>query len=116
MEDQAVFMKEKFGSSVVAVAEGRLPSARVGTWQGVAAENQLFHDRSYDLEVIDAAGAFSAFAGGFLYGYLTEGADIGLRYGNAAAALSHSVPGNLLWITKEEISAQFSGTAAKLRR
>ncbi len=116
LEDQAVFLKEKFGSSVVAVAEGRLPSARVGTWQGVAAENQLFHDRSYDLEVIDAAGAFSAFAGGFLYGYLTEGAGIGLRYGNAAAALSHSVPGNLLWITKEEISAQFSGTAAKLQR
>jgi len=116
LKDQAAFLKEKFLGSVVAVGEGRLVSPRVGTWQGVAVEDQLFHDRPYDLEVIDAAGAFGAFAGGFLYGYLTEGAAIGLRYGNAAAALSHSVPGNLLWITEEEITAQFSGTGAKLQR
>jgi 2-dehydro-3-deoxygluconokinase len=116
LEGLSVVLKNRFRSSVAAVVEGSLPTPRAGVWQGIALEDTVYRDRSYDLEVIDSAGAFSAFAGGFLYGYLEEGVDAGLRYGNAAAALAHSVPGNLPWITAEEITSQFSGAGSKLQR
>ncbi|MBI4551293.1 MAG: sugar kinase [Candidatus Latescibacteria bacterium] len=109
-------LQARSGARVVALAAGRLRTPRSGTWTGVVAADTVYQDRPYDLEVIDASGTLSAFTAGFLYGYLTDGPEKGLRYGNAAAALTHSIPGNLTWVGEEEILGQLQGEGGKLQR
>lgn len=109
-------LKTRFGLTGIAVTDGLLPTPRTGEWQAVAVGDRVYRDRTYRIEVVDAAGALSAFTSGFLYGYLKEGVGQGLLCGNAAAALAHSIPGNLLWIGEEDIMAQIRGGGATLQR
>ncbi|MDP6054179.1 MAG: sugar kinase, partial [Candidatus Latescibacteria bacterium] len=68
------------------------------------------------MEVIDAGGTLSAFTAGFLYGKLTGTPEIALKYGNAAAALAHSIPGHISWLTKQDLQSQIEGEGTKLQR
>lgn len=56
-------------------------------------------------------GGGDAFSAGFLYGW-SQGWDLrtNLRWGNAAAALKYSIPGDLPWINREEISGVLNAT------
>lgn len=67
---------------------------------------------------MDRVGAGDFFTAGFLYGYLTGDVEKGLKYGNALAALKHSIPGDLSWSTLEEVEAllRAGGKAGRIRR
>lgn len=56
-------------------------------------------------------GGGDAFSAGFLYGWL-QGWDLrtNLRWGNAAAALKYSIPGDLPWIHRDEIAGVLAAT------
>ena len=57
------------------------------------------------IEVIDRLGGGDAFAGGFITGYLEDRANLlwGVQLGAAASALKHTMPGDFLCSTREEI-------------
>ncbi|CCW36351.1 sugar kinase, ribokinase [Chthonomonas calidirosea] len=55
--------------------------------------------------VVDRVGAGDAFDAGVIYGYLQQNISLGLEMGMAMAALKHTLPGDLLLCTFEEIEA-----------
>jgi 2-dehydro-3-deoxygluconokinase len=60
-----------------------------------------------EVEVVDRLGGGDAFAGGFIASYIADPDDIAraLALGSAAQALKHTMPGDFLCATREEIEA-----------
>ncbi len=77
---------------------------------------KVYEDQTYDVEIIDRVGAGDSFASGFLYGYITGDIQKGLCYGNAYAALLHSIPGDINWCTLQEIEALLKGGGTRISR
>jgi len=69
------------------------------------------------LSIVDRVGAGDAFAAGVLHGIL-GGRSLGpaLEFGLAAAALKHTIPGDINRVSEAEVSACVSGTPASLLR
>jgi 2-dehydro-3-deoxygluconokinase len=64
------------------------------------------------IEVVDRLGGGDAFAGGFIAGYVHDPDDLqrAIELGLAASALKHTMPGDFLAATKEEIEAAILAT------
>ncbi|MEM2355967.1 MAG: sugar kinase, partial [Candidatus Bathyarchaeia archaeon] len=65
---------------VVAITIRETPSVWRNTWTALAySEGKVFRAPVFDVEIVDRVGAGDAFAGGFLYGYLTKDVETGLQ-------------------------------------
>jgi len=87
-------------------------------WTAIAFQNgKIFRDRKYEVEIVDRLGAGDSFTAGFLYGWLIE-KDVqkGVQYGDAFAALKHTLPGDFNWNTKEEVEALLKGVGLRISR
>ncbi len=82
----------------------------------VYADGKVYEDKTYDVEIIDRVGAGDSFSSGFLYGYITGDVEKGLRYGNAYAALLHSIPGDINWCTLQEVENLLKGGGTRISR
>lgn len=97
---------EKFNFDVVVITLRENITVWRNNWTAIAyAGGKFYDDVTYELEIVDRVGGGDAFTGGFLYAYLTFNKDIKkcVQYGNASAALKHSIPGDLNWSTIEEV-------------
>lgn len=67
---------------------------------------RLYSAEPYDLEPVDRIGAGDAFDAGFIYRYLESG-DVqeALEWGVAMAAFAHTIPGDTMFVTRDEIKA-----------
>jgi 2-dehydro-3-deoxygluconokinase len=65
---------------------------------------------------VDRIGAGDAFTAGFLYAMLTGREKRALDYGLALAALKHSVPGDTLSTTPEEVERVLAREVRDIRR
>lgn len=65
------------------------------------------------IEVVDRLGGGDAFAGGFIAAYIEEPDNLtrALNLGLAASALKHTMPGDFLCATREEIEAAATSDA-----
>lgn len=67
----------------------------------------------YDIAyIVDRVGAGDAFAGGLLYALSTEGLDdsrTALSFAIAASCLAHSVPGDIPYVSRQEVEALMRG-------
>jgi len=109
----------EFSLDVVAITERETPSVWRNNWSAVAYcadANRVFQGPRYDIEVVDRVGSGDAFAGGFLYGYMTEDAEAGLRYGTAISALQQTHPGDLAWATRDEVRWVLEGRSLRISR
>ncbi len=105
-------LAERFGFKVVLITLRENITVWRNNWTAIAYQDgRIYEDRSYEIEVVDRVGSGDAFAGGFLYSYLTNSGDIemALKYGNATAALKHSSPGDVNWCTLEEVEGLIGG-------
>jgi 2-dehydro-3-deoxygluconokinase len=70
------------------------------------------------IEVVDRLGGGDAYAAGFLHGYLENPEQLSraIALGNAASALKHTMPGDFLSATHEEIEAVVAGGSDVLQR
>lgn len=108
---------ERFGVAVVAGTRRESPLvwrnrlAAVGYTKG-----QVYESAWYELEIVDRLGGGDALAAGLIHGLLDDDLKKGLDYGAALGALKHSIPGDLPWITKEEVEAAIQGQGLRIRR
>ena len=67
-------------------------------------------------QVVDRVGAGDAFNAGIIMGFLQGDLKTGLEYAVAMAALKHTIPGDLLLSTRQEIDAARARASTNIRR
>ncbi|MBA7702321.1 5-dehydro-2-deoxygluconokinase [subsurface metagenome] len=105
-------LAEKFNFEVVCITLREVMSVLRNHWTAIAYSGK----KIYDVEVVDRLGAGDSFSAGFLYGYITGDVEKGLKYGNACAALKHSIPGDINWSTLQEVENQIKGAGLRVSR
>lgn len=116
-EETAKKLAAGFGFKAVAITLRGDISVWKNTWTAIAfAGGKIYRDRTYEVEIVDRVGAGDSFSAGFLYGYLSGGIKKGLEYGNALAALKHSIPGDLNWSSLNEVKAVVEGAGLRIVR
>jgi 2-dehydro-3-deoxygluconokinase len=102
---------------VVAITLREAPSVLRNIWRSLAlADGKIYTGRTIDLELIDRMGSGDAYDAGFLYGYLTGNLNKAVAYGDALAAIKHSIPGDYTWVTPAELKAQVENVQTKIQR
>jgi 2-dehydro-3-deoxygluconokinase len=111
-------LAQTFKFKVVAITLREDLSVLRNNWTAIAYQDgKIYKDKKYEVEIVDRVGAGDSFTAGFLYGWIKEkDVEKGVRYGNAFAALKHTVPGDLNWCTMEEVEAQLKGTGLRISR
>ena len=66
-------------------------------------DRRWYYGKGYEPELVDRIGAGDAFDAGFIYGYLSNDIEKGIKYGEALSALKFSIPGDFVIVTKEEV-------------
>jgi len=108
---------EKFGFDAVLVTMRRSLSAQRASLTSLAfADNQIYKDRSYEVETIDPLGGGDACVAGFLTGYLEGDPQMGVRLGNAFSALQQTAPTDLPWVTRAEVESLILEGGSSMRR
>ncbi|HAF70553.1 MAG: Ribokinase-like domain-containing protein [Acetothermia bacterium 64_32] len=116
-ERVAELLAERFKLSAVAITIRETPSVWRNTWTAIAyADGKLYRGPKFEIEIVDRVGAGDSFAGGFLYGWLTEGPEAGVNWGVAISALAQTNPGDLCWATKEEAERILKGGGLRIVR
>jgi 2-dehydro-3-deoxygluconokinase len=117
-ETAAEKLAKTFKFKVVAITLREDLSVWRNNWTAIAYQDgKIFRDRKYEVEIVDRVGAGDSFTAGFLYGWIKEkDVEKGVRYGNAFAALKHTVPGDFNWNTLEEAEAQLKGAGSRISR
>jgi len=96
-EEMITELSERYNPEVTALTLGS---------EGAMAlkDGKIYRAEPYELEVVDRIGAGDAFDGGFVYEYLRSGdVERALNLGVAMAAFAHTVPGDIMFVTKDEI-------------
>ena len=117
-EAAAQKLAQTFEFKIVAITLREDLSVWRNNWTAVAYQDgKIFKDRKYEVEIVDRVGAGDSFTAGFLYGWLKE-KDVqrGVQYGNAFAALKHTIPGDFNWSSLEEVEAQLKGAGLRISR
>jgi 2-dehydro-3-deoxygluconokinase len=117
-EAAAEKLAQTFRFKIVAITLREDLSVWKNNWTAIAYEGgKIFRDRKYEVEIVDRVGAGDSFTAGFLYGWLQE-KDVqkGVQYGNAFAALKHTIPGDFNWSTREEVETQLKGGGLRISR
>jgi 2-dehydro-3-deoxygluconokinase len=107
-----------FKFKVVAITLREDLSVWRNRWTAIAYhDGKIIRDRKYEVEIVDRVGAGDSFTAGFLYGWMKDkDVEKGVRYGNASAALKHTVPGDFNWATLEEVETQLKGAGLRISR
>lgn len=70
----------------------------------------------YEVEIVDRLGAGDALAAGVIHGLLDNDLKKAIDYGAALGALKHTIPGDLAWVTRDEVEAVLRGEGLRVRR
>lgn len=116
-EQVAHKLAQAFNLDAVAITLRETPSVWRNSWSAMAyAGGETFLGPRFEIEIVDRVGAGDAFAGGFLYGWLVDGLESGVRYGVAMSTLKQTNPGDLCWGTKSECDRLLSGGSLRIQR
>jgi 2-dehydro-3-deoxygluconokinase len=116
-EDVSAQVAKRFPLRVVAITLRENPLVWKNTWTAIAYQDGKVHrTRTYEVEIVDRLGAGDSFAAGLIHGLLDGDLQKGVDYGVAASALKHTVPGDFVWITHEEVEALLKGPGLRISR
>ena len=89
-------------------------SASDNGWSGaVCTSDDYYKGRDYMLHIVDRVGGGDSFASGFLHGILSNmGSRKSLEFGLAAAAIKHTIPGDLNYVTESEVLSMIKSDGA----
>ena len=108
-ESMAAAARERFGCRMIALTLGGEGAVSIDDEARRRCATFSSHAR-------DRIGAGDAFTAGFLHAWLSGRPEKGLDYGLAMAALKHSVPGDTLATTPEEVERVMARGAGGIRR
>ncbi|WP_268036385.1 sugar kinase [Algoriphagus sp. PAP.12] len=93
-------------------------SATDNTMSGeLYSKNEVFSSQSYDVNpIIDRVGTGDAYAAGLIYGLQHLEPQEAIEFALASGVLKHSVPGDILLSSKEEVEEVAAGTSGKIKR
>ena len=117
-EAAAERLAQTFKFKIVAITLREDLSVLRNNWTAIAYQDgKIYKDKKYEVEIVDRVGAGDSFTAGFLYIWIKE-KDVqkGVRYGNAFAALKHTLPGDFNWSTLEEVENQLKGAGLRISR
>lgn len=81
------------------------------------ARKKSFSSKTYELtHIVDRVGSGDAFAGGLIYGLLLLKPKEAIEFAMAAGVLKHSVPGDVLLCTLQEVFDLVAGQGGKIKR
>lgn len=75
----------------------------------VATAQRVWRSPGCPFEVVDPIGSGDAYDAGFLYGYLHGDIELAMRCADALSALKHTVPGDVLHTSREELQQLLQG-------
>jgi 2-dehydro-3-deoxygluconokinase len=108
---------ERFGVPIVAGTRREAPLVWRNRFAAVGYSKGQTHESAwYEVEIVDRLGAGDALAAGLIHGLLDGDLKKGLDYGAAMGALKHTIPGDLPWLTKDEIEAAMQGQGLRIQR
>ena len=118
-EDVARELAERFELKAVAITLRETPSVWRNTWSAIALDastGEIHRGPTFDIEVVDRVGSGDAFAGGFLYAFLGGDIEAAVRYGVAISAIKQTLPGDVVYTTKEEVERTLQGGGLRIVR
>ena len=108
---------ERFGMTTVAGTRREASLVWRNRFAAVGySKGQTYESAWYEVEIVDRLGAGDALAAGLIHGLMDGDLKKGLDYGAAMGALKHTIPGDLPWLTKEEVEAAIQGQGLRIRR
>ena len=108
---------ERFGVTVVAGTRRESPLVWRNRFAAVGySKGQTYESAWYEVEIVDRLGAGDALAAGLIHGLLDGDLKKGLDYGAAMGALKHTIPGDLPWVTADEVESVLQGHGLRVRR
>jgi len=115
--DVARGLVEKFGVKTVVGTRREADLVWKNRFSAIGYSAGKTHESAwYEVEIVDRLGAGDALAAGLIHGLLDGDLKKGLDYGAAMGALKHTIPGDLPWITKDEVEAVLRGQGLRVRR
>lgn len=79
--------------------------------------SQVYSSKSYEVNpIVDRVGTGDAFAAGLIYGIQNLTPQDAIEFAVASGVLKHSVPGDILLSSKEEVKEVAAGTSGKIKR
>jgi 2-dehydro-3-deoxygluconokinase len=107
-------MKEKFAFKYIASSLRESFSASDNGWSALVYDgNEFYHTKKYNIRIVDRVGSGDSFAGGFIYGLVTNNSfKWAAEFGVAASAIKHTIHGDLNHATLEEIYSLMRGDAS----
>lgn len=115
----ARWLRAEFGVPVASVGKrrGNAASGMQARRSVVATDRGVFTSPGAEFQPLDPIGAGDAYAAGFLHGLLeTDDEEQAVAWGDAMAALKHTVPGDFCVVSRAELDAVLSGRGMRLRR
>ncbi len=101
-------MKEKFKNNVIVLT--------VGSEGAFANDGRIYFRKVPGVHEIDRIGAGDAFAAGFIFGYLKTDIEAALAYGTALAALKCTIPGDIPYVTRDDVEGFIKGMDKDIER
>jgi 2-dehydro-3-deoxygluconokinase len=99
-----------FGCQTVCLTSRQMDGTKHGTWKSAALHGDgIAHGRPFQFDVVDRYGTGDAFFAGFLYGYLERDIQFALDFGNALCALSHTIEGDVIQVSVEDVMELLKG-------
>lgn len=115
--EMAVKIQQRYHVPVVVTPLRDQQSATLGRrYSIVATAEKVWRSEGYPFEVIDPIGSGDAYDAGFLYGYLKGDIELAMHCADALSALKHTVPGDVLITSGEELRQLLQGISRGIVR
>ncbi len=118
-EDVARRLAETFDLRIVAITLRENLTVWRNHWTAIAYETEtdtVHRAPMFDIEIVDRVGSGDSFVGGFLYGYLAEGAAHGVEFGVGLSAIKQTHPGDVVCATSDEVKRVLRGNGLRIVR
>ena len=110
-EDLMAYFAGEFGCKVVCLTSREIIGLQSGAWNSKALEDgRVFEGQRCEFDIIDRYGTGDAWFAGFLHGYAKCDVQFGLDFGNAMCALAHTVVGDIVHVTPDDVQAVMGDT------
>lgn len=93
-------------------------SASRNHYQGIQYNGKkIYQSKSYSIDIVDRVGTGDAYTAGFLYAYLSNmDNNYKVEFSTAAAALKHTIPGDMIISTIDEVENLFNSSLFHVQR